>query len=121
MRRSTSPRVSSRLGAMLSISSMKMMEGDCLPACSKISRSRFSDSPYWLPMISGPAMEKKFASDSFATALASSVLPVPGGPWRITPFGGSMPRRWKSSGCRSGSSTISRTWSTASPRPPISS
>lgn len=66
-------------------------------------------------------MEQKFASDSFATALASKVLPQPGGPWSRTPFGGSMPRRWKSSGCRKGSSTISRTRCISSWRPPMSS
>ena len=31
-------------------------------------------------------------------ARASSVLPVPGGPWSRTPLGGSTPRRWNSSG-----------------------
>jgi hypothetical protein len=34
----------------------------------------------------------KQASVLFATALAHSVLPVPGGPNSRTPFGGSMPR-----------------------------
>ena len=72
-------------------------------------------------MISGPSMWKKWASASLATARASSVLPVPGGPYSSTPFGGSMPSRSNSSGCFSGSSIISRTWAMVSPRPPMSS
>lgn len=39
-----------------------------------------SDSPAILLMISGPLMRKKKAPVSLATALAMSVLPVPGGP-----------------------------------------
>ena len=60
-------------------------------------------------MISGPLSEMKYASDALATAFASSVFPQPGGPWSSTPFGGSIPSLWKSSGCLSGSSIISRT------------
>ena len=37
--------------------------------------------------------EKKCAPDSWATALASSVLPVPGGPCSRTPLGTFAPRR----------------------------
>jgi len=36
-------------------------------------------------------MRKKKAPVSFATALAISVLPVPGGPYRRIPRGGLMP------------------------------
>ena len=39
-----------------------------------------SDSPAILLIISGPLMRKKNAPVSLATALAMSVLPVPGGP-----------------------------------------
>src|SRR5215211_4729862 len=53
-------------------------------------------------------MWKNLASLSLATARASRVLPVPGGPCSKTPLGGSTPSRWNSSGWRSGSSTISR-------------
>jgi hypothetical protein len=45
----------------------------------------------WKPakkVVLAPALKK--ASVSWATALASKVLPVPGGPKRSTPFGGSM-------------------------------
>ncbi|OPX63730.1 MAG: hypothetical protein A4E30_00581 [Methanomassiliicoccales archaeon PtaB.Bin215] len=72
-------------------------------------------------MISGPPMDTKLALVSPATALASSVLPVPGGPCSSTPLGASTPRRSNSSGWRSGSSIISRTFLTSSPRPPMSS
>src|SRR2546427_326522 len=50
-----------------------------------------------------------------------SVLPVPGGPYRRTPFGGSIPRRSNSSACFSGSSIISRTFISSSLSPPMSS
>ena len=43
-----------------------------------------------------------------ATALASMVLPVPGGPHSRTPRGGSIPICLYSSCCVSGSSTASR-------------
>jgi len=42
-------------------------------------------------MISGPAIEKNDALVSLATAFASRVFPVPGGPCRRTPCGGSIP------------------------------
>jgi hypothetical protein len=40
----------------------------------------------------------KVASVRFATARAQSVFPVPGGPYNITPLGGSIPRLTKRSG-----------------------
>ena len=52
---------------------------------------------------------------------ASSVFPVPGGPWRRTPCGGSMPSFLKICGCFIGSSTISRTRWISLERPPMSS
>jgi len=42
-------------------------------------------------MSSEPTTRKNVADVWLATALASSVLPVPGGPYKITPFGGLMP------------------------------
>jgi hypothetical protein len=42
-----------------------------------------------------------------ANARATSVLPVPGGPWKRTPRGGVMLNCWKISGYRSGSWIIS--------------
>ena len=40
----------------------------------------------------------KQASVLLATALAHSVFPVPGGPYKRTPFGGSIPRLTNRSG-----------------------
>jgi hypothetical protein len=54
-----------------------------------------------------------------AMALASRVLPVPGGPYSSTPLGGLMPTRMKSSGFISGSSMLSRSSRICSLRPPM--
>ena len=48
-------------------------------------------SPTYFCTSSDPMTLMKHASVRFATALASNVLPVPGGPKSSTPFGGSMP------------------------------
>jgi len=72
-------------------------------------------------MTSGPFSKIKWASDSFATAFANNVLPVPGGPYNRTPFGGSIPSFENISGLFRGSSTISRTFLTSSVSPPMSS
>src|ERR1700738_1779839 len=72
------------------------------------------------------------ASVRFATALAHNVFPVPGGPYNITPFGGSIPRLTNRSGFyeldaereggteRRGTSTTSRSLSICSLQPPTS-
>lgn len=63
---------------------------------------------------------KKFVSRLLATARASSVLPVPGGPYKSTPLGGLMPTRRNSSGFLSGSSMTSLSsliWSLSPPMP----
>ncbi|KAF6998879.1 hypothetical protein CFC21_014966 [Triticum aestivum] len=78
--RSTSPCVFSRLGAMASISSMKMMDGAWASASANTSRRLSSLWPAIMDMISGPLTTTKLAPDSAAMARASSVLPVPGGP-----------------------------------------
>ena len=108
MRRSTSPCVFSRLGAIASISSMKMIAGEFFSASSKALRRFDSDSPASFDMISGPLIRKKKAPVSFATARAISVLPEPGGPKSRMPRGGLTPIDLKSCGWRSGSSTSSR-------------
>ena len=97
-RRSTSPLVFSRLGAIESISSMKIIAGEFFSASSKALRKFDSLSPAILLMISGPLMRKKNAPVSFATARAISVLPVPGGPNIKTPRGGFIPILLKSWG-----------------------
>ncbi|KAH3665160.1 hypothetical protein OGATHE_003975 [Ogataea polymorpha] len=61
----------------------------------------------------------KFAPIVAATALASSVFPVPGGPYNSTPLGGLIPTLMNSSGFLSGSSITSLNSRTCSVRPPI--
>ena len=63
-----------------SISSMKMMHGACALPCSNRSRTRLAPTPTNISTKSEPDIEKKGRPASPATALASSVLPVPGGP-----------------------------------------
>ena len=48
-------------------------------------------------------MDMKLAPLSLATALATSVLPHPGGPYRSTPVGSARPSAAKRSGCLIGS------------------
>ena len=62
----------------------------------------------------------KQASVLLATARAHRVLPVPGGPYSRTPFGGSIPRLTKRSGWRRGVSTTSLSFSICSLQPPTS-
>ena len=62
----------------------------------------------------------KLALDSFATALASSVLPVPGGPYNSIPLGGVIPIRLNISGLDRGHSTDSIKCCFISSNPPIS-
>jgi hypothetical protein len=45
-----------------------------------------------------PMTRMNVASVRFATALAHNVFPVPGGPYNMTPFGGSIPRLTNRSG-----------------------
>jgi len=56
----------------------------------------------------------------WATALASIVLPVPGGPYSSTPRGGSIPIALYRSKCVSGSSTASRISCFCTSQPPMS-
>ena len=52
-----------------------------------------------ISMNSDPFIDKKGTLDSLATALASIVLPQPGGPVRIAPLGGLAPSTLYFSGC----------------------
>ena len=56
-------------------------------------------SPTYFCTSSDPMTRMKHASVLLATALARRVFPVPGGPNRRTPFGGSIPSFTKRSGC----------------------
>ena len=75
-----------------SISSMKMMQGDFSLAWRKRSRTRLAPTPTNISTKSDPLIEKKGTPASPATALASRVLPVPGGPTSNAPLGILPPR-----------------------------
>jgi len=72
---------------------MKMIAGAFCRACSKRSRTRAAPTPTNISTNSLPEIEKNGTPASPATALASSVLPVPGGPTSSTPFGMRAPSR----------------------------
>src|SRR6266516_797359 len=71
---------------------MKMIHGACALPCSNRSRTREAPTPTNISTESD--MEKNGRPASPATAFASSVLPVPGGPTSSAPFGKRPPRRW---------------------------
>ena len=70
-----------------SISSMKMIQGAFSLAVLKRSRTREAPTPTNISTKSEPASEKKGTCASPATAFASRVLPVPGGPTSSAPLG----------------------------------
>mmetsp|Transcript_11331 Transcript_11331/g.29460 ORF Transcript_11331/g.29460 Transcript_11331/m.29460 type:complete len:233 (-) Transcript_11331:388-1086(-) len=109
---------SKRFVAIASTSSMKMIAGAFSRASRKTSRTMRGPSPRYFCTNSEPTTRMKAAVVWCATALASIVLPVPGGPYSSTPRGGSMPICLYSSKCVSGSSTASRIscfWMSAPP------
>mmetsp|Transcript_98 Transcript_98/g.207 ORF Transcript_98/g.207 Transcript_98/m.207 type:complete len:305 (-) Transcript_98:719-1633(-) len=75
-----------------SISSMKMMQGALALAFSNRSRTRLAPTPTNSSTNSEAAQEKKGVLASPATALASKVFPVPGGPTSKQPLGILAPR-----------------------------
>lgn len=58
----------------------------------------------YLSTIAEDTTFKKLHSSVDATALAKRVLPVPGGPYNKTPFGGFIPTRMNNSGLSRGNS-----------------
>lgn len=70
-----------------SISSMNRMQGECFRAVANISRTRDGPTPTNISRNSDPDTLMKGTFASPAVALARSVLPVPGGPVSIAPFG----------------------------------
>mmetsp|Transcript_23791 Transcript_23791/g.60255 ORF Transcript_23791/g.60255 Transcript_23791/m.60255 type:complete len:298 (-) Transcript_23791:371-1264(-) len=98
---------STRLEPIESISSMKMMEGECSRAITNNSRTMREPSPMYFCTSSEPETRMKVQSVWCATARASSVLPVPGGPYMSRPLGCAMPSASKSSGCLIGNSITS--------------
>ena len=72
---------------------MKTIAGALSFACLNRSRTRDAPMPTIASMNSEAEMLKNGASASPATARASSVFPVPGGPLSSTPCGIRPPRR----------------------------
>ena len=70
-----------------SISSMKIIEGDFSFACLNKSRTREAPTPTNISTKSEPDNEKNGTLASPATAFASNVFPVPGGPTNKAPLG----------------------------------
>ena len=96
-----------------------MIHGAFSFAVRNRSRTRAAPTPTNISTKSEPDNEKKGVPASPATALARSVLPVPGGPTSNTPLGSFPPRRVNFSGfCRN--STTSATSSLASSIPATS-
>ena len=90
-----------------SISSTNMMHGALRFACSNRSRTRAAPTPTNISTNSLPEMWKNGTPASPATALASRVFPVPGGPTSSTPFGILAPSWRKRSGYLRNSTTSS--------------
>ena len=80
-----------RFWPMASISSINTMQGAFSLACLNRSRTLLAPIPTNISTNSEPEMEKKGTLASPATALASMVLPVPGGPTSSTPLGMDAP------------------------------
>ena len=99
----------SRFFPIVSISSIKTMQGACFSAWANKSLTFDAPMPTNISTNSEPAMEKNGTSASPATAFASSVFPVPGGPTSRAPFGQEAPIsayffgscRYRTSSCRS--------------------
>ena len=108
-----------RARPIASISSMKTMQGAFCLACSNRSRTREAPTPTNISTKSEPEIERNGTLASPATAFASSVLPVPGGPTSSAPFGILAPRSRYFSGLRR-KSTISITSTLASSNPATS-
>ena len=98
---------------------MKMIAGAACFAWLKRSRTRLAPTPTIASMNSEAEIEKNGTSASPATARASSVFPVPGGPARSTPFGIAPPTRLYLLGLRR-KSTTSMSSSSASSIPATS-
>ena len=102
-----------------SISSINTIQGAFSFACLNRSRTRDAPTPTNISTKSEPAREKNGTFASPATALASNVLPVPGGPTSNAPLGIFPPKSvyfWGSFR----NSTISSTSCLASARPATS-
>ena len=102
-----------------SSSSMKMIAGSCLRATANSRLMRAAPRPANISTNEAADWAKNCAPDSLATAFASSVLPVPGGPCSRIPLGTWAPSAWKDFGSRR-NSTISCSSALASSTPAMS-
>ncbi len=92
------------------------MHGAFFFACSKRSRTLDAPTPTNISTKSEPEIEKNGTPASPATALASRVLPVPGGPISKTPFGILAPRVLNLSGFfRNSTISCSSSFSSSAP------
>src|SRR5215471_9296321 len=98
---------------------MNTIDGAFLRASSNSLRIRAAPRPANISTNAEALCAKKRAPDSFATAFAASVFPVPGGPWKRMPFGTRAPSCSKRFGSRR-KSTISWSSSFASSSPATS-
>ena len=85
------PYLESRLRPIASISSIKIIQGAFLLASLNKSLTREAPTPTYSSTKSEPVSEKNGTCASPATALASRVLPVPGGPTSRAPLGSLAP------------------------------
>ena len=83
-----------------------------------ISLINLALSPMYLSTMALETTLRKWASMLLAIAFANNVFPVPGGPYRSTPFGGLIPTRKNSSGFVRGSSMTSLSSRICSLSPP---
>ena len=113
------PRPVPRWRPTASISSMKMMAGEASFASLNKSRTRLAPTPTNISTKSEPEMLKNGTPASPATARASRVLPVPGGPTSRQPRGIFAPMDWYLAGLAR-KSLISCISSTASSTPATS-
>lgn len=105
---------------MASTSSKKIMAAFLVFARAKSSLTIHAPSPIYFFTSSEPMHLMKHASVLLAIAHAVRVFPVPGGPYSITPFGGSIPSWVNFSGLSNGSSRTSLNFYSCSLHPPIS-
>ena len=101
---------------MASISSMKMIHGAFFDASLNKSRTRDAPTPTYISIKSEPANEKNGTPASPATAFASNVLPVPGGPTKSAPFGNFAPIFVNLAGsCKNSTTSRSDSFASSSP------
>ncbi len=92
------------------------MHGELRFACSKRSRTREAPTPTNISTNSEPEMLKNGTPASPATARASSVLPVPGGPTSSTPRGMRAPSAANFSGYfRNSTTSVSSCFASSTP------